>query len=243
MKKANLSKKQRGRLERQLKQTRDVRVYRRTLAVLEHDRGKSVTEIARALRVSRPSVYRWLEQYGQSRDPESLHDDQRDGRPCVWTEECSEWLESFLRRSPAELGYFAVNWTVPLLCDPLTMCLGKTFSHDTIRRALRELRYVWKRPRYVLSPDPEREKKTSNSPGNQAFAAGLRLAGRRRNRPAVVSSVAGRLEPPRRALPSADFRLQRPPRGFRRAASAYRPTAVPGPSAIIDKPTFRRFWS
>jgi hypothetical protein len=58
-----------------------------------------------------------------------------------------------------ELGYFAVNWTVPLLRDPLVMCTSQRFSDHTIRRGLRQLNYVWKRPRYVLAPDPEREKK------------------------------------------------------------------------------------
>jgi hypothetical protein len=68
-------------------------------------------------------------------------------------------LQRFLDRSPADLGYFAVNWTVPLLRDPLQMCLGKKFSDHTIRRGLRQLDYVWKRPRYVLETDPDREKK------------------------------------------------------------------------------------
>ncbi len=111
-----------------------------------------MTEIARILHVSRPSVYRWIERFREASDPESLRDQPRSGRPSSWTEECSEWLRSFLTRSPAELGYFAVNWTVPLLRDPLRMCTGKRFSDDTIRRALRELDYVWKRPRYVLAP-------------------------------------------------------------------------------------------
>jgi transposase len=146
-------------------------LYRRTLAILEYDRGRSVTEIACTLHVSRPSIYRWIERYRESSDPNSLRDDERSGRPPSWTEECSEWLQSFLRRSPAELGYFAVNWTVPLLRDPLKMSTGKWFSDHTIRRALRGLDYVWKRPRYVLAPDPAREKKTTNSPPNQGLAA------------------------------------------------------------------------
>jgi len=36
---------------------------------------------------------------------------------------------------------------------------GILYSSDTIRRRLHELDYVWKRPRYVLALDPEREKK------------------------------------------------------------------------------------
>ena len=58
MTKLTLTKKQRRQLERQLKNTHDARLYRRTLAVLEYDRGKSIVEIARTLRVNRRSIYR-----------------------------------------------------------------------------------------------------------------------------------------------------------------------------------------
>jgi transposase len=171
VKRLRLSPQQRRQLEKQLKNSPDVRVYRRTLAILEFDRGRSVTEIARTLHVTRPSIYRWMERYRESSDPESLRDEERAGRPPSWTEECSDWLQSFLQHSPAELGYFAVNWTVPLLRDPLEMCTGRRFSDDTIRRALKQQDYVWKRPRYVLAPDPEREKKTPDSSQNPGFAA------------------------------------------------------------------------
>ena len=227
----SLSAGQRRQLERQLKTAGDVRVYRRTLALLEYDRGRSVTEIARSLRVSRPSIYRWIEQYDEAGDPKSLLDDERPGRPAAWTEDCSKWLQRFLDRSPAELGYFAVNWTVSLLRDPLQMCLGKKFSDHTIRRALRQLDYVWKRPRYVLKPDPEREKKTANPLQNQAFAAAQRAAGRRRNRFAAFSTVAGKLEPPRCPGSRLDFGMECPSRRVRHAESADGEAAVSGSTA------------
>jgi transposase len=40
---------------------------------------------------------------------------------------------------------------------------GQTYSRSTLWRALRSLDDIWKRPRYVLAPDPEREKKTPDS--------------------------------------------------------------------------------
>jgi transposase-like protein len=72
-----LSSRQRRQFERQLKTAGDVRVYRRTLALLEYDRERSVTEIARSLRVSRPSIYRWIERNHEAGDPKSLLDDER----------------------------------------------------------------------------------------------------------------------------------------------------------------------
>ena len=211
----HLSARQRRQLERQLKNSRDVRWYRRVLAVLDYDRGRSVTEISRTLHLSRPSIYRWIERYRESSDAESLRDEDRSGRPPSWTEECSQWLQSLLRRSPAELGYFAVNWSVPLLRDPLEMCTGQRFSDDTIRRALRRLDYVWKRPRYVLAPDPEREKKKANSAQNPAFASSKCASGGRRDRFAPFSSVARELEPTRPTKPGAHLGQERPSRRLR----------------------------
>jgi transposase len=51
---------QRRHLERQLKTTPDARLYRRTLAVLEVDRGKPIAEVARTLGVTPRSVYSWI---------------------------------------------------------------------------------------------------------------------------------------------------------------------------------------
>ena len=40
-----------------------------------------------------------------------------------------------------------------------------------IRRQLHDLGYVWKRPRYVLDPDSERDKKTTDLPGHSPVAS------------------------------------------------------------------------
>lgn len=224
--KLQLTRNQRRRLGRRLRRTHDVRLYRRTLAVLECDRGKSLAEIARMLRMNRRSVHRWIEAYRQSVDPDSLLDDDRSGRPQRWTEECTDWLEALLARGPAELGYFAANWNVPLLRDPLAACTAERFSDDTIRRALRRLGYAWKRARYVLQPDPEREKKTSNSSGNPRFAVANRRVGGRRDRFAAVPSVARQLEPTRRTKPCVALGPERSPSRFRSDESPHGDTRV-----------------
>jgi transposase len=67
---------QRRRLRRQLTETLDARVLRRTLAVLEFDRGRPVADLARMLGVTRQSVYNWIEAYCQAHDPEAPHDEE-----------------------------------------------------------------------------------------------------------------------------------------------------------------------
>ena len=177
MHRLELTGSERRKLEQQLKHTRDAHVYRRTLAVLECAQGNPIAQVGRLLRVDRRSVHRWIYAYCESRDPIALWDDVRTGRPADWTKECTDWLRALLQVSPPELGYFSVNWTVPLLQESLELCSGRRFSDDTIRRELRKQGYVWKRTRYVLAPDPEREKKKANPAENQAFSGANCAAG------------------------------------------------------------------
>jgi transposase len=155
-----LSPEQRRRLECLLQETRSARIYRRTLALLEYGRGRSVTEIADALGLSRQTVYNWLSSYARYSDAEALDDAARPGRPRLWTEEHQALLRTLLATSPDRLGYFALNWTVPLLREQIEHTTGCRLCQNTIRNALHREGYAWKRPRYQLQPDPDREKKT-----------------------------------------------------------------------------------
>lgn len=52
--------------------------------------------------------------------------------------------------------------TVPLLIEHMHRVGGLCLSEDTIRRQLHRMGYRYKRPRYVLVPDPLYEKKARN---------------------------------------------------------------------------------
>jgi transposase len=160
MSRLNLTSWQRRRLRRQLAETRDARLFRRTLAVLEFDHGRSAADIARMLGVTRKCIYDWVGAYLERRDPASLEDEGGRGRHPLLDEDQEHLLEALLAVSPQDLGYPHVSWTVPLLRAVLEIATEQRVSEDTLRRALHRLDYVWKRPRYDLDPDPEREKKT-----------------------------------------------------------------------------------
>jgi transposase len=138
------------------------------LALLELDRGKSVAEVADLLRVTRQSVYNWASAFAACPEPAALRDQYGVGRPSAWTQALETLLLAALEQRPDELGCAGLNWTVPLLRDYLQRTSGQGLSDDTVRRELDRLGYVWKRSRYVLPPDPQREKKTRVS----AAAAG-----------------------------------------------------------------------
>jgi transposase len=184
---------ERHKLRQQIHRTRDARLLRRLLAILEVDQGKPVPEVARQLQVSGQSVYNWVDRFCQQRQTATLADQQRSGRPTLWTEERSALLRCLLGSSPEDWDYLANDWTVPMLQEELRHTTRQEFAEDTIRRELHRLGYVWKRGRYQLAADPELEKKTADSQASAEFAASERTAGRRRDRPAAVSAPAGRL--------------------------------------------------
>jgi transposase len=138
---------------------------------LEYNRGRSAADIATSLGVSVRSVFHWIECYAQSFDPSSLRDEPRSGRPPLWSEQQQALLRSLLQTSPDQLGYYALNWTVPLLQEQIERTSGQKLSDWTIRAALHREGYVWKRPRYKLESDPDREKKTRHQENNQEVAS------------------------------------------------------------------------
>lgn len=168
---------QRRRLERQLQEADDVPVYRRTAALLDLARGRSAAEVARTLGVSRQSIYNWAAAYTAGHDPLALADADRSGRPSIWSDKLRAALRDGLGRPPDRLGYPAVGWTVPLLREHLERWTGERPSDTSVRRELRRLGYVWKRFRYVLDPDSEREKKTRHPPAGPRARAEARPAG------------------------------------------------------------------
>jgi transposase len=188
---------QRRRLEQQLRDATDAGLFRRTLAVLEAAAGRPVAEIARLLRTSRVSVYHWIGCYEQARRPMALADRRGGNRPSLWTEELQAALVTSLQRRPEDFGYQAVEWTIPLQREHLGRWSEEGLSETSVRRQMHDLGYVWKRPRYVLDPDPEREKKTAPPPGNPVPAAALGGAVRGRDGPAALPATARGVGPAR----------------------------------------------
>jgi transposase len=170
MSRLNLTTWQRRRLRRQLAETPDARLFRKTLAVLEFDYGRSAADIARMLGVTRQTVYDWIETYTQDHDPASLDDQAGRGRQPLLDEDQEHLLEALLASSPQDHGYPHTTWTWPLLQEVLEIATELRVSQATLRRALHRMDYLWKRPRYDLVPDPERDKKTPDSPGDPAVA-------------------------------------------------------------------------
>ena len=89
-----------------------------------------------------------------------------------WLVQAVEWLNNF---SPRDFGYFRTRWSCEILSNLLAWNLGVRLSAETIRRGLRRLGYVWRRPRPIVGlTDPQYERKLreirsllTSLPGNE----------------------------------------------------------------------------
>lgn len=156
-----LSDRHREQIRQQMRTTTDARVCRRCAALLRLDQGETVASVAQEFAVSRQTLYNWRERV-LSPLACRLSDSPRSGRPLGWTEQRIETLEELLRDSPRCHGFQAGSWTLKLLQTRLEKLCQWDVSRSSLREQLHQLDYVWKRFRYTLKPDPDREKKKTH---------------------------------------------------------------------------------
>lgn len=162
---------QRRRLRAALRTAKDVGVLRRVGALLELDRGTRLVEVAAHLGVTRQTVHNWILRFRAGGGLGALHDRARRGRTPKLSPSVRGLLVWLLEQPPDAFGYAAVSWTASLLREVLAAWVGVDVSEDTIRRALHGLGHAWKRPRHILLPDPDREKKTPDSPADRTTSS------------------------------------------------------------------------
>ena len=112
-----------------------VKKYRRTLSLLELDRGKTYTEIAETLQVSVQAVSGWAKRYSES-GLKVLDDKPRSGRPIGITGEQRAKITA-LACSEAPAGYS--QWSLRLLANKvveLEYC--EQVSHTEISKILKK---------------------------------------------------------------------------------------------------------
>ena len=159
-----LTSTERSQLEAALHQTRHAGTWCRMRALLLLAEGQRVTDVAAALGVRRQAIYKWRTLYEASHTPEALQVRSPPGREPDQLRFAREAVPRLLEKAPEALGYRATAWTVPLLERHLREVEGHIVSGSTLRRALHELGYRWKRPRFVLARrDPEREEKKAGA--------------------------------------------------------------------------------
>ena len=126
-----------------------------------------MADVAQITKLSLRSVYHLVRRYLESHQVESLEDRPRSGRSPLAPHLTEAQILQALRRSPLKLGYRTNTWTVETLAHYLGERYQCQISPWTLRRRMKKINLVFKRPRYFYSEkDPHRAQKKGPSFGN-----------------------------------------------------------------------------
>jgi transposase len=121
----------------------------KALALLNLNAGRSVTEVARLLWVSRESVYSWRRRYRAGGVSGLAVAAGRGRRGQADLKE----IEHYLRQSPRQFGLSQTRWSLQGLARVVPSLRG--FSAYGVQKALRRAGYRYKRGQpHLHSPDP-----------------------------------------------------------------------------------------
>jgi transposase len=129
----------------------------RAQALLWLDEGETPELVAESLRVSRRTVYYWLDRL-DDRDgldlKQRLADAPHPGRPRAAGDGIDTWVAEVIDIDPRKLGFHQTVWTAPLLVRYLRDHHEVEVSRKTVGRAIARLGIRWKRPRHQLARRP-----------------------------------------------------------------------------------------
>jgi transposase len=149
---------ERRRLLTLVDQTHDATQLRRAQALLWLSEGQATTEVADRLRVSRQTIYNWVQSFTDRTDldfADRLLDAPRSGRPATALGIIDPLLDAVIDEDPRGYGYRATAWTAALLQRYLEEVHAIETSCKSIGRAIARLGIRWKRPRHRLGLRPE----------------------------------------------------------------------------------------
>lgn len=149
-----LAARAREQLQQIARASANARYVRRAQALLWLDAGCSFGIVAGRLGVSRRTIHRWRDWYeDRTTEPvaERIHERTRPGGPAHKRQVARRVIERVWPRDPRRYGYRALVWTAPMLRCEIRRRTEQVVSVRTVRRALRDLRYRYKRPRLVLA--------------------------------------------------------------------------------------------
>jgi transposase len=144
---------ERAELERLAHDTDDADQLRRVNALLALADGVGASAVARNQRVGRSTLYEWVHRFEEHRRADldaATTTRTAPGRSRALRDRVAARLGELMGKPPGEFGYRHTSWTAELLIDRLGK-EGIEASDSTVRRALHEAGYRWKRPRFVLS--------------------------------------------------------------------------------------------
>lgn len=130
----------------------DPPIARRAHAILLLAEGHTYRELMELLFCSAEFVSRVVRDFRAGGVATVLRERDQSSVPS-WSDQLIEWLE---HKTPQDFGYFRSRWSCATLAEVLAWETGHRVSTETVRRTLKALGYVWRRPRPIVGPvDPD----------------------------------------------------------------------------------------
>jgi transposase len=111
-----------------------IREVQRANILLLYAEGQPITKIEKLVKVSRPTIYKWIEKALALGIEEGIKDKYHRPKAPVITEEAKAWVINLACQKPKELGYAAEVWTRKALADHARRH-GPEAGYDCLQRA------------------------------------------------------------------------------------------------------------
>jgi transposase len=152
----HLSETQQSEITTAMKRDKRAEVRQRATAIRLLTQGEKPAAVAKVMAVSEVSVYAWWHRY-QEGGVDGLANRPK-GRPETQADAAYlQALEAALAQEPSVLGYPFAIWTTERLRDHLAQVTGVHLSVGYLRTLMRQLDYVYRRPKHDLTnlQDPD----------------------------------------------------------------------------------------
>lgn len=126
------------------------RVSNRINAVLLNDDGRSSSEIAKVLNVSRVITSKWLRTY-EEQGVDGLLEGHRPGRPTKLSEVQKIILCDIVDSGPVAYGYSTGVWTSTVISEVIRDEFGVDYHPGHVRKLLAEFGYSVQSPKRLLA--------------------------------------------------------------------------------------------
>jgi transposase len=122
-----------------LKETTEVRVFRRAQAVREVVKGPRLHNVSDALQFTYSALRKWVHRFAQQ-GVQGLGDRPRSGRPAQVTCALETHLNRLIAQDPLEHGALSSQWSCRELATVLAQQTGAHLGRESVRCVLKKTR-------------------------------------------------------------------------------------------------------
>lgn len=122
-----------------LKQTKEVRVFRRAQAVREVVKGRGLQSISDSLQFTYSALRKWVQRFA-NQGAQGLVDRPRSGRPPKVTCDLEKHLNRLVDQDPLQHGAIHSQWSCRELATVLAQQTGVQLGRESVRGVLKKMR-------------------------------------------------------------------------------------------------------